>query len=282
MICSPPLPSSNMAAVAHKKYVFDDGILKLHGEPVKIYYFDDDALAMPWFQVKLIHNFLGAKKIGQTMARVYDDNKSSLKELLDQKGSPIGDVASGALPLTAENVRYHDGKSYYVNEPGLYQIIFGSDKPEAKAFANWMTAVVLPALRKTETFSMKRRNTASNMTVATQLVEPSAKRFKKELEESHEILIAALQQKEEELLAKQHSQFTGFLKASFCDWMKESLEEYFSSRHQQQSGILKNVLQREKQKKKTAPDTLLYAANQDTADKDMVFQMSLLSITSNE
>lgn len=35
-----------------------------------------------------------------------------------------------------------------INEPGLYNIILRSDKPEAKPFRKWVTAEVLPTIRK--------------------------------------------------------------------------------------------------------------------------------------
>ena len=35
-----------------------------------------------------------------------------------------------------------------VNEPGLYTLILGSRKPEAKAFRRWITHEVIPAIRK--------------------------------------------------------------------------------------------------------------------------------------
>ena len=35
-----------------------------------------------------------------------------------------------------------------INESGLYALIFGSDKPEAKRFKKWVTTEVLPAIRK--------------------------------------------------------------------------------------------------------------------------------------
>ena len=35
-----------------------------------------------------------------------------------------------------------------VNEPGLYSIVLGSRKPEAKAFKRWITHEVIPAIRK--------------------------------------------------------------------------------------------------------------------------------------
>lgn len=46
-------------------------------------------------------------------------------------------------------------KVVYVNEPGLYQLIFQSRKPEARTFKRWVTHDVLPALRKTGAYSVK-------------------------------------------------------------------------------------------------------------------------------
>jgi len=42
-----------------------------------------------------------------------------------------------------------------VNESGLYQIIFQSNKPEAKAFKRWVTHEVLPTIRKTGSYNAK-------------------------------------------------------------------------------------------------------------------------------
>jgi len=151
--------SASAEIVVHQsessEYSFENGVLKLRGDAVKVYYFSDDA-AMPWFHAKAIHGFIGAATIRHTMARVHDENKSSLKELVEKKGSPIAAGSSCAPALTLENLGYHDGKSYYVNEPGLYQIMFGSVKPAAKAFTNWVIGVVLPALRKSGTYSIKK------------------------------------------------------------------------------------------------------------------------------
>ena len=40
-----------------------------------------------------------------------------------------------------------------VNESGLYELIFQSRKPEAKKFRRWITAEVLPSIRKTGSYS---------------------------------------------------------------------------------------------------------------------------------
>lgn len=36
-----------------------------------------------------------------------------------------------------------------INESGLYSLVLGSRKPEAKRFKKWVTSEVLPAIRKT-------------------------------------------------------------------------------------------------------------------------------------
>jgi prophage antirepressor-like protein len=40
------------------------------------------------------------------------------------------------------------GETNVVNEPGLYELIMGSRKPEAKAFKRWVKHEVLPSIRK--------------------------------------------------------------------------------------------------------------------------------------
>jgi len=40
-----------------------------------------------------------------------------------------------------------------VNEPGLYSLILGSRKPEAKRFKRWVTHEVLPAIRRTGSYA---------------------------------------------------------------------------------------------------------------------------------
>ena len=43
-----------------------------------------------------------------------------------------------------------------VNESGLYNLIFRSNKPEAKAFRKWVTSEVLPAIRRTGSYSVAK------------------------------------------------------------------------------------------------------------------------------
>ena len=46
------------------------------------------------------------------------------------------------------NLGLPGGDTWCVNEPGLYTLVLGSRKPEAKAFKRWVTHEVLPAIRQ--------------------------------------------------------------------------------------------------------------------------------------
>lgn len=55
----------------------------------------------------------------------------------DEKGVVLTDTLGGAQTVAT------------VNEPGLYSLVLGSRKPEAKAFKRWITHEVIPSIRKT-------------------------------------------------------------------------------------------------------------------------------------
>lgn len=61
----------------------------------------------------------------------------------DEKGVHQIDTPGGKQEMTV------------INEPGLYNVILRSDKPQAKAFKRWVTHEVLPAIRKTGSYSKK-------------------------------------------------------------------------------------------------------------------------------
>lgn len=46
------------------------------------------------------------------------------------------------------NVSFPNRGVNCVSESGLYKLVMRSDKPQAKPFQNWVTQVVLPAIRK--------------------------------------------------------------------------------------------------------------------------------------
>lgn len=60
-------------------------------------------------------------------------------------------------------------ETYIVNESGLYALIMRSRKPEAKRFQRWVTAEVLPTIRKTGGYSVEGR-VSSNLDRAAEIV----------------------------------------------------------------------------------------------------------------
>lgn len=78
------------------------------------------------------------------VCRVLDlSNSRRVAERLDddEKGVTLSDTPGGKQNMTI------------INESGLYSVILRSDKPEAKPFRRWVTREVLPAIRRTGTYS---------------------------------------------------------------------------------------------------------------------------------
>ena len=83
----------------------------------------------PWF---VAVDVCRALEVDRTAARRLDD---------DEK-----DVRSMQTPGGLQDVTI-------INEPGLYTLVLGSRKPEAKAFKRWITHEVLPSIRKTGVYA---------------------------------------------------------------------------------------------------------------------------------
>lgn len=80
----------------------------------------------PWFVANDVAASLGYRD-AHNMTRILDD---------DERGTHIVSTPSGEQEMLV------------INESGLYSAILRSRKPEAKAFKKWVTAEVLPAIRK--------------------------------------------------------------------------------------------------------------------------------------
>jgi prophage antirepressor-like protein len=69
------------------------------------------------------------------------------------------------------------GETWIVNESGLYNVILRSDKPEAKQFKRWVTHEVLPAIRKTGTYTTpkSRPHSLSEINAAARIIRETLK-----------------------------------------------------------------------------------------------------------
>ena len=85
----------------------------------------------PWFVAKDVCDVLGIQNIRQNVKSLDDDEKMTVSQTYSHSGQ-----RGGAQFMT------------FVNEPGMYKLIFRSKKPEAKQFTRWVTHKVLPSIRK--------------------------------------------------------------------------------------------------------------------------------------
>ena len=78
----------------------------------------------PWF---VAADVCRALEIDRTQTRRLDD---------DEKGVYLTQTPGGQQEMSI------------INEPGLYTLVLGSRKPQAKEFKRWITHEVIPSIRK--------------------------------------------------------------------------------------------------------------------------------------
>ncbi len=59
----------------------------------------------------------------------------------------------------------------YVNESGVYALIFNSEKVQAKRFKQWVTSEVLPSIRKTGEYRVVRSGAKRTEAANVELIE---------------------------------------------------------------------------------------------------------------
>ena len=89
-----------------------------------------DEQGEPWFVAADVCSTLGIGNVSQALSRL-DGNE---KTLISNEGGPP------SLNL--------------INEPGLYPMVLGCRKPEAKRFKRWVTHKVLPAIRRSGRYAV--------------------------------------------------------------------------------------------------------------------------------
>lgn len=87
----------------------------------------------PWFIANDVCAVLDIANVGNALARLDEDEKDSIRLTDGNRGNPNRAV---------------------VSEAGLYELIVRSDRPDARAFRRWVTHDVLPAIRRTGSYSV--------------------------------------------------------------------------------------------------------------------------------
>ena len=97
-----------------------------------------------WFKAVAVATIL--KYTNQRKAirdHVDPEDKRKLSELV------LKTKRNESFPLQTGSLKGNEGNTVYINESGLYSLIFGSKLESAKAFKRWVTKDVLPSIRKT-------------------------------------------------------------------------------------------------------------------------------------
>lgn len=99
------------------------------GHPIRVVTDDNGE---PWFAANEVCEVLGFANPRDAVARHVDDDDVGKHDTL---------TAGGRQRTT------------HINESGMYALIFGSTKAEAKRFKRWVTSEVLPSIRRTGSYT---------------------------------------------------------------------------------------------------------------------------------
>jgi len=108
----------------------------------------------PWFAAIDVCNSLGLKNPTDVVKKLDDDERAKFN---------LG----------------RQGRTWFVNESGLYNLIFRSNKTEAKLFRKWVTNEVLPALRKTGSYQAPVVKEVKALPVVPEIFEQKRQEFRK-------------------------------------------------------------------------------------------------------
>lgn len=101
----------------------------------------------PWFVAADVCRALEIKDTWNAMQRLDEDEKGACSI------STLGGMQ----------------EMFIVNEPGLYSLVLGSRKPEAKTFKRWITHEVIPAIRKNGVYVSDKINSDMLFQIAEQM-----------------------------------------------------------------------------------------------------------------
>ena len=102
-------------------------------QPIRVEMIDGE----PWFVAKDVCDILNIQNHRDTISKVLDE---------DEKGVAKIYTLGGVQEMST------------INESGLYNLIFRSNKPDARAFRKWVTSEVLPTIRRTGGYSIPKKD----------------------------------------------------------------------------------------------------------------------------
>ena len=105
----------------------------------------------PYFVGKDVAEILGYKNPNEAIQDHVDNEDKFLRSSM---GSEMLKLFSSVKDIQNKFGRQDN---WFINESGVYSLIFSSKLPKAKEFKHWVTSEVLPAIRKTGSYSQPKR-----------------------------------------------------------------------------------------------------------------------------
>ena len=87
-----------------------------------------------------------------TKALGYDNPSKAIRDHVEEEDKRVG--VQNVTPYIIDSLERKQHPTF-INESGLYALVFGSKLPSAKKFKRWVTSEVLPSLRKTGQYQVK-------------------------------------------------------------------------------------------------------------------------------
>ena len=87
-----------------------------------------------------------------TKALGYDNPSKAIRDHVEEEDKRVG--VQNVTPYIIDSLGRKQHPTF-INESGLYALVFGSKLPSAKKFKRWVTSEVLPSLRKTGQYQVK-------------------------------------------------------------------------------------------------------------------------------
>ena len=113
----------------------------------------------PWFIANEVATLLGYVETAKAI-RTHIDEEDQKMISHSECVKLFGDIDFGVPKMDtrdySSNINSNGMK--FINESGLYSLIMGSKKPEAKMFKRWVTSEVLPSIRKTGSYNVQKQD----------------------------------------------------------------------------------------------------------------------------
>lgn len=102
----------------------------------------------PWLVAKDVCEALGYKNSKDAIATHVDSDDKTIFQRSDF-ATLENHIPKSALPLEFVPADIPNRGLSFINESGMYSLVFSSKLPKAKEFKHWVTSEVLPSIRKT-------------------------------------------------------------------------------------------------------------------------------------